>query len=54
MSKKYYSQDITFCSNNKCRIKSCPRNPVHVSDTRVYYTCADLEGTDCCKKRKGD
>lgn len=46
------NRDITFCSNRKCKIKKCIRNPRNVKESGICYSIAKLEGTELCRKRK--
>lgn len=51
MANKYYSQDITFCSNRKCVRESCARHQCHVRwDLKQYQSFADFDGTKYCPK----
>ena len=50
MDKQYHSDDITFCTNKKCTITKCMRNPKNI---RVHnpHSFADLDGNkDYCLK----
>ena len=44
-------RDITFCSNQKCRLKRCKR---HLSNApkNSEISMAELEGTEYCPKRE--
>ena len=43
------SEDITYCSNNKCGYLSCERNQKHIK-LPVPHSFAELDGTDLCYK----
>lgn len=43
------TEDITYCSNNKCGYLRCERNPKHIK-LLIPHSFADLEGTECCYK----
>jgi hypothetical protein len=47
---EYYSDDITWCSNRRCKNTKCERNPKKLKPTPFKgYSFADLEGSDYCK-----
>ena len=49
MLNDYYSQDITFCSNKKCKRESCMRHQCHIRwDLKFFQSIADFEGTKHC------
>lgn len=51
--KRYYSQDITFCTNEKCTRKLCERHPCHIRwDIKPFQSFADFENTDYCPEKK--
>lgn len=43
------SEDITYCSNNKCGYLRCERNQKHIK-LPVPHSFAELDGTDLCYK----
>ena len=47
----YHSEDITWCSNRKCTVLKCERNPKHIKQMREH-SFAELENTDYCPKSK--
>ena len=51
------SQDMTFCSNEKCEITKCKRHQIHI-DWAVepqWRSYSDFEGTKLClKENKND
>ena len=56
MDKQYHSDDITFCTNKKCTIKKCMRNPKNI---RLHYrphSFADFDGSKnyCLKAKEKD
>lgn len=55
---KGYSDDITWCNNQRCNRMRCRRNPKHIRPTaptsKLFYF-ADLEGSVyCIKGERGD
>lgn len=53
MDKQYHSEDITFCSNNKCKITKCMRNPKNIRNYQRNHSFADLdENKDYCLKAR--
>lgn len=42
------SEDITFCDNQKCKVKRCFRNPKNIKHFEIPHSFASLEGTDLC------
>lgn len=49
---EYYTDDITWCSNRRCKNKKCERNQERLRPTPYKaYSFADLEGTAYCIKR---
>lgn len=52
---KYYSAAVTWCSNVRCKTKSCERNQIHRRPSAKPYSVADFENTIYCVKNiKGD
>lgn len=52
-NNRYYSQDITFCSNEKCELMTCKRNACHIRwDIKPYQSFANFENTKYCLKTK--
>lgn len=47
MKRRYYSQDITFCSN-KCNRKTCERNSCHIRDLGIPHSFANFKETELC------
>lgn len=43
------TEDITYCSNNKCGYLRCERNPKHIRLPSVH-SFADFDGTELCYK----
>ena len=53
MNKQYHSEDITFCTNKKCTITKCMRNPKNIQNHSINHSFADLDGNkDYCLKVK--
>ena len=51
--ERYYSQDITFCSNKKCELMTCIRHDCHIRwDIKPYQSFANFENTKYCLKKK--
>lgn len=56
----YYSQDITFCSDRKCRRRGCQRHHSHANwSVKPCHSFADFKNTNYCpknvkKKEKND
>jgi hypothetical protein len=50
----YFVNDITWCDNQKCKLKSCFRNQKNLkpATTRRLISIAHLEGTEYCPKEK--
>ena len=46
----YRTDDITFCSHNKCRRKTCSRHPDNRINKNLPYSVADYENTKFCAK----
>ena len=47
-------EDITFCSNENCKITVCMRNPKNIKNHDIPHSFADLDGnTNYCLKVKG-
>ncbi len=46
----YGTDDITFCSNHKCRRKNCLRHPDNRTNKDRPYSVADFEDTKFCAK----
>ena len=36
-------EDITYCSNTKCTLKKCMRNPKNIRNKFICHSFADLE-----------
>ncbi len=53
MNDKYYSDDITFCTNKKCTTTKCMRNPKNIRVHDIPHSFADLDGNKnyCLKER---
>lgn len=47
-----WTDDISFCPVNKCKMKSCPRNPINIRDKSVPHSYFVGLPTDCPKKAK--
>lgn len=55
MDKQWRSDDITFCTNKKCTIKKCMRNPKNIRHHEITHSFADLDGKkDYCLKTRGE
>ena len=53
MDKRWKSDDITFCTNKKCTITKCMRNPKNIQHRDIPHSVADLDGNkDYCLKAK--
>jgi hypothetical protein len=53
MGDNYYNQDITFCSNRKCKVTKCKRHYSHANwAIKPYHSFADFEDTQYCFKKK--
>lgn len=51
---KYFSQDITFCSNRKCQRKGCKRHHLNADwSVKPYHSFADFTNTQYCPKFDG-
>lgn len=48
------SDDISFCLNDKCRIKRCQRNPKNIHYPWMLHSYMQFEGTAACLKAKGE
>jgi Mor family transcriptional regulator len=46
----YRTDDITFCSRDKCPIKRCYRHPGNRINKDIPYSVADYENTKFCAK----
>ena len=46
---KGMTEDITYCSNNKCGYLRCERNPKHIK-LPIPHSFAELDRTDLCYK----
>ena len=46
------TEDITYCTNDKCTIKTCVRNPKNIKQHGIHHSFAHLEGNPlyCPKK----
>lgn len=53
-SKEYWSEDITFCTNKKCTLTRCMRNPKNIRHHDIPHSFADLDGIEnyCLKVNK--
>ena len=54
---KYYSDDVTWCSNVDCKVAECERNQMHKRKGamfRKYFSISDFEGTKYCIKERVD
>ena len=52
-SVRYFQQDITFCSNRKCKRKNCMRHRSNADwSVKPYHSFADFTDTQYCPKRK--
>lgn len=47
------TEDITYCSNNKCGYLRCERNQKHIK-LLIPHSFADLDGTELCYKVQND
>lgn len=47
-----WCDDITFCQNRKCRMKSCLRNPKNIRDRTVPHSYFVETPPDCPKKKE--
>lgn len=53
MDKQYRSEDITFCTNKKCTMTKCMRNPKNIRRHEIAHSFADLDGKkDYCLKAR--
>ena len=52
----WISDDISFCMNDKCRDRSCFRNPKNIRIPYIAHSFMYFENTDECPKnrKKGD
>ena len=48
------SQDMTFCSDKKCKLKKCELNPCHINWAvgMPYRSFADFANTKYCLKNE--
>ena len=54
MKEKYFSQDITFCANKKCKRKTCKRHPIHIDRTvKPYQSICNFTNSKLCPKNRG-
>ena len=54
-TSKYISQNITFCSNRKCKKRSCKRHHFNADwSVKPYHSFSDFTNTQYCPKVKGD
>lgn len=44
------SEDITFCTNKKCKYMKCDRNPKHIKQL-IPHSFADYDGTEYCYRK---
>ena len=44
------SDDMTFCSNNKCGRLRCERNPKRIKVHYIPHSFMELDGTEYCYK----
>ena len=54
MEREYYSDDITYCDNRRCNLKSCERHPrrIRLAPVTKTFSFAHLEGTEFCIKEE--
>lgn len=43
MKDNYCIEDITWCTNNKCTLTKCMRNPKNIRNKFIDHSFADLE-----------
>lgn len=54
IASKYFSQDITFCSNRKCKRRGCKRHHFNADwSVKKYHSFSDFTNTQYCPKGKG-
>lgn len=54
MRRDFIQQDITFCSNRRCRMKNCHRHHFNADwSVKPYHSFADFTGTQYCPKERG-
>ena len=55
MVKQWHSDDITFCTNKKCKTTKCMRNSKNIRIRDIPHSFADLDGNkDYCLKKQGE
>lgn len=54
MKGNYCIEDITWCTNNKCTLTKCMRNPKNIRNKFIDHSFADLENKKgwCLKTMK--
>lgn len=56
MDKQKQIEDITFCTNKKCKLTKCMRNPKNIRIHHIPHSFADFDGNKnyCLKAKEQD
>ena len=48
--RQYRNDDISFCTNHRCRRKGCFRHQTNIIHPDIPHSFADFDGTKYCPK----